>query len=161
MDALSKLGFVAAELVLRQVNYDLYDKDRAGIVLANRSSSLDTDLVHQQSISNRSQYFPSPSVFVYTLPNIMIGEICIRHQLKGENAFLISEKFESRILFDYVNELFMHNRIDFCLTGWVDLMKDKFDVLMILVEPVRIVNSGEEHGLTLPFSATTMDELYK
>ena len=161
MDSLSKLGFIAAELVFRQVNLDLYDKKRVGIVLANASSSLDIDLVHQQSISDRSQYFPSPSVFVYTLPNIMIGEICIRHQLKGENTFLISEKFDSRLLFDYVNELFQHHRVDACLTGWVDLLKKQFEALLMFIEPAEKAISEENSGMMISFSEEAMDELYK
>ncbi len=161
MDPLSKLGFIASELVFRHVKLDLYDKKRVGVVLANANSSLDTDLVHQESISNRSQYFPSPSVFVYTLPNIMIGEICIRHRLNGENAFLIAEKFESKQLFDYVNELFQNNRVDVCLTGWVDLVKDKFEALLMFVEPSGMEISKEKSGKVLPFSEETMDELYK
>jgi hypothetical protein len=161
MDPLSKLGFIASELVFRHVNLDLFDKKRVGVVLANANSSLDTDLVHQESISNRSQYFPSPSVFVYTLPNIMIGEICIRHRLNGENAFLIAENFETKQLFAYVNELFINNRVDACLTGWVDLLKDEFESLMMFVEPDRTDHSAEKLGIKLPFSDETMDELYK
>lgn len=161
MDSLSKLGFIASELVLRYVNLDLYDRNRVGIVLANASSSLDTDLMHQQSINNRSHYFPSPSVFVYTLPNIMVGEICIRHRLKGENALLISEKFDGRLLFNYVNELFLNNRVDVCLTGWVDFLKEKFDALLMFVEPAHIAISKEKSEIIIPFSEATIDELYK
>lgn len=160
MDPLSKLGFIASELVLGNVDLGLYDRKRVGIVLANASSSLDTDLVHQQSISNRSQYFPSPSVFVYTLPNIMIGEICIRHQLKGENAFLISERFDSRLLYNYVNELFQQNRVDVCLTGWVDLLKEQFDALVMFVKPAaKAVSEGNPETL-IRFSEVAIDELY-
>ncbi|MBL7137688.1 MAG: 3-oxoacyl-ACP synthase [Bacteroidales bacterium] len=161
MDSLSKLGFIAAELVLRQVNLDLFDNKRVGIVLANRSSSMDIDLVHQESINDRSHYFPSPSVFVYTLPNIMIGEICIKHRLKGENTFLISEKFDSRLLFDYVNELFQHHRVDACLTGWVELLKEQFEALLMFVEPAGKAVSEEKAGMMIPFSEEAMDELYK
>ncbi|MFC2102620.1 3-oxoacyl-ACP synthase [Bacteroidota bacterium] len=161
MDPLSKLGFIASELIFRQVNFDRYDKKRVGIVLANGSSSLDTDLAHQQSINDRSQYFPSPSIFVYTLPNIMIGEVCIRHQLKGENAFLISEKFDGRQMFSYVNELFVSDRVDVCLTGWVDLLQDNFEALLMFVEPAVKESSNEESGIRLPFSEDAMHELYK
>lgn len=160
MDSLSKLGFIAAELICQQTDLHLYDKNRVGIVLANSSSSLDTDLVHQQSIHDHSQYFPSPSVFVYTLPNIMIGEICIRHQLKGENAMLISERFDSRQLFSYVNNLFQHQQVDICLTGWVELLKEKFDALLMAVEPAEIDYSRKKSGESFPFSEETMDELY-
>ncbi|MFH1296133.1 MAG: hypothetical protein ABIJ04_02530 [Bacteroidota bacterium] len=161
MDSLSKLGFISAELVLRQVNLDLYDKKRVGIVLANGSSSLDTDLIHQQSINDRSQYFPSPSVFVYTLPNIMIGEICIRHQVKGENTFLISEKFDHRLLFNYVNELFQHHRVEACLAGWVELLKEQFEALLMFVEPAGKAGPEEKAGMMIPFSEVAMDELYQ
>ncbi|TSA26819.1 MAG: 3-oxoacyl-ACP synthase [Bacteroidetes bacterium] len=161
MDPLSKLGFIAAELVFRKINIALYDRNRVGIVLANASSSLDTDLAHQRTIDNRSQYFPSPSVFVYTLPNIMIGEICIRHQLKGENGFLISEKFDSLLLFNYVNELFQHHRVDACLTGWVDLLQERFEALLLFVEPTTKAPAEEPLKVSIPFSAEAMDTLYK
>ncbi|MBE0648098.1 MAG: 3-oxoacyl-ACP synthase [Bacteroidales bacterium] len=160
MDPLSKLGFIASELVFKQLNLDSYDRKRVGIVIANSSSSLDTDIIHQQSISNRSEYFPSPSVFVYTLPNIMIGEICIRHQLRGENAFLISERFDGRLLTKYVNELFQQNRIDVCLTGWVDLLKEDFEALLMFVEPGIWEMNAEAREIALPFSEKTVNELY-
>lgn len=161
MDPLSKLGFIAAELVFMQAAIDRYANTRVGIVLSNASSSLDTDLLHQESISNRSQYFPSPSVFVYTLPNIMIGEICIRHQLKGENAFLISETFDSNLLFNYVNELFLTNRVDGCLTGWVELLNEQFEAFLMFVEPADKILSDEKSRLKIPFSEDAMDDLYK
>ena len=88
MDNLSKLGFITAELVLRKRNIpDLYKKETIGVMITNSSSSLDTDINFQATISDAANYFPSPSVFVYTLPNILIGEICIRNGIKGENAF--------------------------------------------------------------------------
>ena len=105
MDSLSKLGFISAELLLRNENPGRFKPGSLAVVLANSSSSLDTDLAHQESIRNRSAYFPSPSVFVYTLANIVIGEICIRHGFKGENAFLVSEKFNPGQLFEYVSDL--------------------------------------------------------
>ena len=160
MDALSKLGFLTTELTLRQINLDLYHKDKIGVVLANAASSLDTDITYQQSISNRSNYFPSPSVFVYTLPNIMIGEICIKHKLNGETTFLISEKFNSRQLFTYVTELFQHKRAEACLIGWADLLKDHFDSLIMFIEPADKRVKPEKEGMVLPFSEETMNELY-
>lgn len=110
MDSLSKLGFMAAELLFRGDLAGRFEPDRLAVVLSNSSSSLDTDLTHQESIRNRSAYFPSPSVFVYTLANIVIGEICIRHRIKGENAFLISEKFNPALISRKVGDL-MDNKL--------------------------------------------------
>jgi hypothetical protein len=64
------------------------DHSRTALVFANRSSSLDTDFKYQESINSQENYFPSPAVFVYTLPNICVGEISIKHKMQTENAFL-------------------------------------------------------------------------
>ena len=134
MDAISKLGFLASELVLKVKPLEGYKPEEVGVVLSNSSSSLDTDLAHNETIKNRSSYFPSPSVFVYTLPNIVIGEICIKNNIKGENAFLISEVFSGKLLFDYVNELFNSGRVQACLCGWVEVMGDQCNAVVMLVE---------------------------
>lgn len=89
MDLLCKLGILASELLLK----DLSETERisTAIYLCNRASSLETDRKHYANIQSESGYFPSPSVFVYTLPNIVIGEICIRHKIMGEGIFFLSE----------------------------------------------------------------------
>ncbi len=152
MDNLSKLGFLSAEMVLGTSVTNYNNQALSGVVLANSSASLDTDILHQESIKDRSRYFPSPSVFVYTLPNIVIGEICIRHKMKGENVFLISETFETEILVNYVNELIQNKRIPNCLCGWVELMGDKYEALMCMV--------GQETS-SWKFSSLTLKEIFE
>jgi hypothetical protein len=160
MDNPGKLGFMAAELVAIKRSPGVYAPDRVGVVLANSSSSLDTDLAHQETIKNRSAYFPSPSVFVYTLPNIMIGEICIRHKIKGENAFLISEQFDSVLLCGYVEELFSSNRVDACICGWVELLGNNYTAFMVLVERGTAEAAGEETPwYRKPFTPGTLDTM--
>ncbi len=134
MDIISKLGFIAAELVLKDNKLEGFLPEEVGVVLSNSSSSLDTDIAHNETIRDRSGYFPSPSVFVYTLPNIVIGEVCIRHKIKGENAFLISETFNSNLLFSYVDELFANGRVKACLCGWVEVMGNTSNAMVALVE---------------------------
>ena len=93
MDSLSKLGWLAAEILLK----DSFNKEAlsvrkmSGLVFANANSSLDTDIKYYETAKD----IASPALFVYTLPNIVIGEICIRHNFKGENAFFISEQFDA------------------------------------------------------------------
>src|SRR5688572_4494681 len=69
MDNLSKLAFLAAELLLKD-NKKGGEENNTALVFANKSSSLDTDVKHQNSIADVDNYYPSPAVFVYTLPNI-------------------------------------------------------------------------------------------
>ena len=147
MDNLSKLGFLGAEILLSESDVlKKYGTEEIGVIMANSSSSLDTDLDYQELIRDKSNYFPSPAVFVYTLPNILIGEICIRHKIKGENAFLISEEFNSNLIYNYVNELFTRNRVDSCFCGWVEVMGDKFNAFCVLVEKAGRATPPEATG---------------
>jgi hypothetical protein len=146
MDAISKLGFLATELVLKEKTIEGYLPEAMGIVLSNSSASLDTDIAHNETIKDRSSYFPSPSVFVYTLPNIAIGEVCIKNKIKGENAFLISEAFDGKLLFDYVNELFKSKRVEACLCGWVEVMANNCNAMVALVENTGAALDGRSSG---------------
>jgi len=93
MDEISKLGFLAAEVLLSDFGKSTYYDEDVSIILSNSHSTLITDQEHQLTVDDYDNFFPSPSVFVYTLPNIMIGEISIRHKFKGENTFFIVENF--------------------------------------------------------------------
>jgi len=142
MDNLTKLGFINSELLLQNKNINsYYSEDEIGLVFANKSSSLDTDLKFYSTIENRNQYFPSPSVFVYTLPNIMLGEICIRNRFKGENAFFIMEKFDSEFILEYSRLLLDTNRTECCIAGWVELLPDNFESLFFLLEKKKYNNN--------------------
>ncbi|MCK9204201.1 MAG: hypothetical protein M0P58_07175 [Bacteroidales bacterium] len=144
MDSVSKLGFLATELVLREKPITGYRSDAMGVVLSNSSASLDTDILHNESIKDRASYFPSPSVFVYTLPNIVIGEICIRNKINGENAFLITEKFDGKVLDNYIRDLFLNSEVEACLCGWVELLGNKYNAFIMLVEKAGIPENGPE-----------------
>lgn len=103
MDPLARLGFVASELLLEREAATMGAKrfeereDRA-IVLINRSASLAADSDYETTIQPGEDYFPSPADFVYTLPNIVTGEIAIRNKYFGESNFLcIAEKDDSQI----------------------------------------------------------------
>ncbi len=87
MDTLSRLGFIAAELLLKQSAIS-GEQSVDAIILANRSASIKNDTDYLATISN-GNYYPSPALFVYTLPNIVAGEIAIRHHIQGETAFYI------------------------------------------------------------------------
>ena len=76
MDTLSRLGFIAAEMLIGAAN----DVPSA-IILANRSASIKNDRDYLATISE-GNYYPSPALFVYTLPNIVTGEIAIRHHIQ-------------------------------------------------------------------------------
>lgn len=132
MDNLSKLGFLSAEFLLEGVPLkERYDAGRIGVILSNRSSSLDTDIKYYDMVKKG---VASPAVFVYTLPNILIGEICIRHGIKGENSFFVSDKYDISANVNYVNSLFDSGVMDACLCGWIELLNDSYEAFVYLVE---------------------------
>ena len=132
MDNLSKLAFLAAELLLK-TETELETENNTALLFANKSSSLDTDVKYQSSISDNENYFPSPAVFVYTLPNICLGEISIRHQLKSENSFFIFADFNPAFMEKYANILLETNKADKVLCGWVEYYDEEYNAFLYLV----------------------------
>ena len=133
MDNLSRLGFLAAEhLLAGQPLPKASEADRTGVVLANATSSLDTDLRYA---AQQQRGLASPALFVYTLPNIVVGEICIRHGIKGENLLFIAERYDAAAQVAYVANLFANHRLDRCLGGWLDLVGEEYQAFFYLAGP--------------------------
>jgi hypothetical protein len=157
MDNLSRLGWITAELLLRDAQgLPAYRPEEVAVVLSNSNSSLDTDRKYAATIAE----IPSPSVFVYTLPNIMIGEICIRHGFKGENAFFLSPGFDPDFLVTYNGCLLEQGTAKACITGWVDLLGDEYKAALFLVEGAEAAGRTEGTGVTV-FSAETMNRVFQ
>ena len=124
MDGLCRLGFVASELLLKAERdegsfTEDTNKTRA-IVFFNRSSSIASDKKYLASIVEKDNYFPSPSVFVYTLPNIVTGEIAIRNGYHGETSFYILPHKNELLMQDIIETTFMDEQTTSVLTGWLD-----------------------------------------
>jgi len=121
MDLLSRLGFIASELLL-QVSGDDRDNDTddRAVVLFNRTSSIHSDRMHQKDISDVDNYYPSPSVFVYTLPNIVTGEIAIRNHYHGETSFYVLPEKDENIMKQVFLSTFQDSGIKSILGGWID-----------------------------------------
>lgn len=133
MDNLSKLSFLAADVLLRHEGVNPEDERNIAIVFSNKASSLDTDRKHQNSITDASNYFPSPAVFVYTLPNICVGEISIKYKLYSENNFFIFERFNAQHLKAYAEDLLKTKKAEGVLCGWVELDGENYNAYLYLV----------------------------
>ncbi|MGZ5134328.1 MAG: hypothetical protein ACXWCG_04230, partial [Flavitalea sp.] len=141
MDSLSKLGWLATEILLTEASIISYPPEDVGIVLTNKNSSLDTDIRYYESVKS----IPSPALFVYTLPNIVMGEISIRHQLKGENALFVSEHFDGAFIHQYVQGLFEQGSVQCCICGWLEFFGGQAEAVLYLVEKSK-------KGIALPFT---------
>lgn len=139
MDHLSKLAFLAADILLKNANSDANTEHNIAIILSNKASSLDTDRTYQSSISDPDNFFPSPSVFVYTLPNICMGEISIKHQLYSENCFFIFDSFNADHLWINAQSLLKQKKAEKVLCGWVDFDDKNYEAFLYLVEENGII----------------------
>ena len=120
MDPLCRLGFVASEMLLNQENPRKYDCEDRAIVLFNRSASLADDSAYQKTIRDPEDYYPSPAVFVYTLPNIVTGEIAIRNHYHGETSFYVLPEKDENIMNQIFMSTFQDRDIKSILGGWID-----------------------------------------
>lgn len=123
MDVFSKLAFLAAEIVSKRAGEEYYDEERA-VILFNSSSSVVADRKHIATFEKEDEFYPSPSVFLYTLPNIVTGEIAIRHGYKGETSLYILNEYDDNIINSVVESTFAHSSVKTMITGWVDCNSD-------------------------------------
>ena len=91
MDPLARLGFVASELLLQSVDEEHFvEREDRAIVLVNKSASKAADSRYEEKIQTGVNYFPSPADFVYTLPNIVTGEIAIRRSISLSSTAIVN-----------------------------------------------------------------------
>lgn len=130
MDGLSRLGFVASEILLNaeKGDTDVERREEEGerlleeraIIFFNHSSSIASDRNYKESINDKDNYFPSPSIFVYTLPNIVTGEIAIRNHFHGETSFFILPDKDEKMMEEILQASCRDTQSKSFLTGWID-----------------------------------------
>jgi len=83
MDLMSRLGLMAVKLLAAGLESKPAEwRDRTGVCVETCAGSLATDLSFLQT--------PRASLFAYTLPSTVIGEICIRYRLRGPVLCLVT-----------------------------------------------------------------------
>ncbi len=133
MDGLCKTIFIAAELIARESGP--YESHTA-LIFANRSSSYLSDSRHASDIFQTENPVASPATFVYTLPNIAMGEISIRHQLQSENVFFIFDRYLPEFLVPYANATLDSQPAEGnALCGWTEVTEETCDLLLYRIEP--------------------------
>ena len=131
MDGLCRLAFVASELLLQDFRTAETGKaERAeaseltstDVLIFNRNSSIAADREHIATISDPGNYYPSPSVFLYTLPNILTGEIAIRNGFTGETSLFIAE--DGGVCDEILEASMASTDASRILAGWIDYRDD-------------------------------------
>ena len=130
MDGLSKLGFVATEMLLKENQLKL--EENCCIIFGGKQGCISNDKNFQTTI-DKNNYFPSPSLFVYTLPNIVTGELAIRNKVYGETMFYFLENEEQ--LLKLTELTISKNHCKQALCGFVDyISENNYKAHLILFE---------------------------
>jgi hypothetical protein len=130
MDGLCKLAFLAGELLVKRTDLTNIPGENITLIFANSGSTIDTDTKFFESFAA----IPSPAIFVYTLPNIAIGELCIRNGWKGEGMFLVQSQFNPQELIDHAGFAFNAGQTKACILGWVEFLSpDNYQANLWLV----------------------------
>lgn len=123
MDDLCKLGYVAVAWLLDGIEFG---EEECGMVLSGKYGCLDTDMKHQQIIDKEGDAASSPAVFVYTLPNVVAGEISIRHHIKGENTWFWSDDRMMSDLKHYASLMAGASDLRYCIIGHLDFLNGEY-----------------------------------
>ncbi|MBE6245263.1 MAG: 3-oxoacyl-ACP synthase [Bacteroidales bacterium] len=135
MDLMTRLGFIASELLLEAEGRERFaGTDSRAVILFNRSSSLTTDRKYLETISE-DNYFPSPSLFVYTLPNIITGEIAIRNKYNGETSFHILPEKDMDMIKKVLKAALGDRKTQSVISGWIDCYGEtRFEAELFIAE---------------------------
>jgi len=120
MDELCKLGLLGVEL-LKQKTTLPEETDDIALLFVNKHASLVSDVQHQALINKGT---PSPAIFVYTLPNIVLGEISIRNKWYGEQLFLVKNTFPTSLVEDYIATIFETEKANTLIIGQNDCFEN-------------------------------------
>ncbi|MDR1793590.1 MAG: hypothetical protein LBR36_09185 [Bacteroidales bacterium] len=137
MDNLSKTGFLASEYLL---DNELITKEQmhpdGSIMMANSVSSLDTDKKFAQTIAKNDDFFPSPAIFVYTLPNLVAAEIAIRQRFTGNTTFWVAPALNTGIMQNMVLYAFSHSQTQQLIWAWMEYCQEILDIKMLYIKKI-------------------------
>ena len=130
MDVLCRLGFLLTELLVKDEPGRFVPRRDRAVLLFSRNGSFCND----RNYGDTLEQYPSPALFVYTLPNIVTGEIAIRNKYAGETSAFVMEEFNPELFVRTVEEAFMDRDTLSAIVGWVDCRsEDDYDAFAFLV----------------------------
>ena len=92
------------------------------VILFNRSGSLADDINYQAGIDG-PDHLGSPSLFVYTLPNIVTGEIAIRNKFLSETSFYCIPEQDEQLMQSIVARALEPGQRAIC--GWCECSSEE------------------------------------
>lgn len=120
MDVLSKLGFLLTEMLVADEPDRFQLREDRAVLVFSREGCVANDRHYAATLAD----FPSPALFVYTLPNIVTGEIAIRNKYEGETSAYVLENYDEKRLWALVKEAFQDRITQSAVVAWIDCPSD-------------------------------------
>ena len=120
MDVLSRLGFLLTERLVGSDENRFQPREDRAVLVFSREGCVANDRNYVATMKD----FPSPSLFVYTLPNIVAGEIAIRNKYAGETSAFVLEKYDEKAIFELVRQAFQDPVTQSAVVIWADWPSD-------------------------------------
>ncbi len=120
MDVLSRLGFLLTERLVGSDENRFQPREDRAVLVFSREGCVANDRNYVATMKD----FPSPSLFVYTLPNIVAGEIAIRNKYAGETSAFVLEKYDEKAIFELVRQAFQDPVTQSAVVIWADCPSD-------------------------------------
>lgn len=121
MDTACRLGFLLAEMLAKEETDCFTPRaDRAILFFSHEGSQL-TDRNYAETIKD----FPSPAIFVYTIPNTVTGEIAIRNKWAGETGAYVLPEFDGVRILELIREAFQDGETSSVMAAWADCRSDE------------------------------------
>jgi hypothetical protein len=122
MDLLCKTAWLATEIIKRNnPRIKHYNDQEIALLFANSHSCSLTDSRFEASYKDDQN--PSPAQFVYTLPNILIGELAIHNKWHGESLFSVLPDFAADFYIQQAH-LLMPEKAHAIFCGWINLVPE-------------------------------------
>lgn len=119
MDLYSRLAYAATGLLAKDALEGSDPEDRALLFFTQNGSVL-ADRKHLSTFSNPEEFFPSPAVFINTLPNVVLGEIAVKNGIKGETTLVLLPHRDEAAMNRIIDATVSATRPSVMICGWVD-----------------------------------------
>ncbi|MBQ0006535.1 MAG: hypothetical protein KBS57_03925, partial [Alistipes sp.] len=119
MDLFSRLVYVTTALLIKD-KLPQHASEEVSMTVFNKTSSILADRQHLASFRNSDAFYPSPSVFINTLPNVVMGELALQYGIKGETSFIILPRRDDSLIRDITDSVIADSPARYFITGWAD-----------------------------------------
>ena len=119
MDLYSRLAYVGTTLLAKDALEGVNPEDVALFIFTLNGSVL-ADRKHLSTFSNPDEFYPSPAVFINTLPNVVLGEIAVRNNIKGGTTLVMLPDRDETTIDRILEASLSATRPSVMICGWVD-----------------------------------------